>query len=498
MRSSDKWILGISLTSGLLVVLFQNFSAAPACKMPSQLRKNSSGQFLITQNTALCPGTSYDGGFLIETSHVTLDCQGATLRDSKREKMMGGVTIMNADHVTVRSCTIESFFGVGIKAVRSDKKIENADYRLEDPSSSAQPLDRIYLYGLVVKNNGRDKNDPLVLANPGKYSAGGGGALLRVKNSRIENSVFEGNFIGLYLEADSHSNQIIRNKFVNNFGREGLVLDAAHDNRVYGNVFRNNAWHGLSIYKNCGEDNSPWIRRHPAARNVIENNVFSGHTKSIHSVNSIRESAGMAVGLRQGLNLMKPFSGTDQDFLGCSDRATHMNGWLRVSEPTFLRALHEDYQIARSETDAGHEFYIGPHKDLVTDTIIKGNDFYGNTIALYVAADNTTVTKNKFYYYSPATKKYESLNTTDFYFGNRSRDRIGKPILNLSLSGNLYGPGSAGVKMKASSKEALAQIHGTEKAAFVAVTPLEAQSLLELGNTVLVNGKPSYTHFFVP
>ena len=99
--------------------------------------------------------------------------------------------------------------------------------------------------------------------------------------------------VGIYLEHGSHHNLVEHNTIhdcgywadqarlpfrVPRMGwdrREGIAVDASTDNVIQYNTLRDNAFAGICLYRNCGEQGEP-VRKQGANRNVIYGNEITG------------------------------------------------------------------------------------------------------------------------------------------------------------------------------------------------------------------------------
>jgi nitrous oxidase accessory protein len=103
-------------------------------------------------------------------------------------------------------------------------------------------------------------------------------------NYFIENTIKE-NFIGMCFEFSS--NNIIRNNQISNNGEKGILLNCAHQNKIFNNTFKNNGFIDLFDRQNSG------VFIISSRNNILEDNIFKGNKKGIvlivgSSYNSIK------------------------------------------------------------------------------------------------------------------------------------------------------------------------------------------------------------------
>lgn len=112
-------------------------------------------------------------------------------------------------------------------------------------------------------------------------------------HNTIQRGDIKAGAVGIYLEHASHHNHVLLNRIhdcgywsdqehlpfrLPRFGwerREGIAVDASTDNVIERNVLRDNAFAGITLYKNCGEYGQA-KRQQGANNNVIFENVIEG------------------------------------------------------------------------------------------------------------------------------------------------------------------------------------------------------------------------------
>ncbi len=289
-----------------VVVAFVAPSSASAVRGPSVV-PCSAEAVVLTTSARLDPSCQYTGGLEITASNVTLDCRGAVIDGTGA----GGTGILvhasveaDLSQVTIRDCVVRGFLN---------------SIRITRDGFRALPAGHEYDHGVrgVVIERTRVSGSRGV----GLYVDG------YVTDTTIRDSTVTGaGSSGIYLEAGSARNVVVRNAIRDNgfrengpggslfsfsgvqfrfwgIGREGISIDGSRRNLVSGNTFEGNSAGGIFLYTNCGEyvRSKPerWFqRRYGADDNLILANSFEG------GVN------GVWVGSRMGENILP---------MGCSD-----------------------------------------------------------------------------------------------------------------------------------------------------------------------------------
>ena len=138
------------------------------------------------------------------------------------------------------------------------------------------------------------------LIEEGRIDTHGCGIFIESKahHVTVQNCDIKSGAVGIYLEHASHHNHILLNRIhdcgywydqanlpfrIPRLGwdrREGVAVDASTDNVIERNILRNNAFAGITLYKNCGEYGQE-KRKEGANRNVIFENVIEGSRVTI-------------------------------------------------------------------------------------------------------------------------------------------------------------------------------------------------------------------------
>jgi hypothetical protein len=351
-----------------------------------QIKCNTEGQVTISSDTKLYNSCVYNIQININSSNVTLDCDGAVLDGEKNEAIQYGVLIDSKgnplSNITIKNCTFKNYFKNAIMAswMLSDSgklKLVNNDKE----ALYAKTPNNIKIYNTVVENPQR------VGIFIDDY----------VSNTELSGvSVLNGREVAVYLEHDSR-NTTIKNSVMEGNGqwgsRESLAIDASNDNVIVDNVFRNNAIGGVFLYKNCGEmgdrsepafyNANATTRTHGANGNIIKNNTF------------VNTGLAIYIGSRQDVPL---------NIQHCSDPLMY------TGRPIVYRKV------------VGDKYY----QDYAKNNLVERNELECST-GIYVADDDNQVIANHFSGDCPQEIKVGSEVKGVFY---------GEPIKNNKVEGN--------------------------------------------------------------
>ncbi len=205
----------------------------------------------------------YDSAIIVETSGVTLDCNGAQLSDGKGILVRGDI-----EDVRVENCWLDGTSGMSV----------SPPARLPDESEDAW----------------RQRSPKrVVISHVSVLRAKGSGVFIgpAVDGVVLEGSIIEGSeSAGVYLEHGTEHAKI-RGNLIRANGhrskgfdrtewtrREGVAVDASAMNEIEDNRFEANGFGGVFLYKNCHEHSTTDTKSPPrplhAHSNVIRRNVF--------------------------------------------------------------------------------------------------------------------------------------------------------------------------------------------------------------------------------
>lgn len=361
----------VGVTVAVVVTVLGPLPAAPAPEPGSVLVgcDQAGSRVVVTTDAHLDPACTYVG-VDVTGSGVTLDCQGALVRDPA-ETTGGAIEVTTPvdvpqSDVTVRHCRTEGYTnGIRVTRVGFRELAPGAEYDdagsgvvIEDSTVTASRGVGIYVDGYVVGTTIR-RVTVTGAGSTGVYLEAGSkdGALLDselVDNGYGENGGDEGSLIELGGVTFRYWGP----------GREGLAVDGSRANVIRGNTFSGNSNGGIFLYKNCGEfvheNPERWFeRRHGAEGNVIEGNTFVGGRN------------GVWVGSRMGENVSP---------MDCSDPPY-------VDDAAAVRILDRAAgNTIRDNTFEGVTYGVRVEDD---DTVVAGNTFTGSAPGLHAVAIGT-------------------------------------------------------------------------------------------------------------
>ncbi|MBB4231776.1 right-handed parallel beta-helix repeat-containing protein [Rhizobium mongolense] len=292
----------------------------------------------VSANFRLDRNCRYTGPILIDSSNVTLDCDGATI-DATRSR--NGITIEGRGirNATVKSCKVDGAKSEGIfikppltapemAALPKAKRYDIAPQNVSIIDSTVTNSGNV---GIYVGNYAQST----LIRNTLVTNSGSTAIYLDASSVRaiVENSTFKGNGFG---------DPLGRSK--GKLNREAIAIDSSAYNTILNNNFSGNSAGGVFLYKNCWErHNSPKQaqRWQHSSFNTINGNRFT-------------EKVGVWIASRQAKNL------------------TNWN----CGDPPLAPGYFRDY--------ADH------------NTIVS-NVFTGGNIGVIIQDDFTTLKENRFF-----------------------------------------------------------------------------------------------------
>jgi Right handed beta helix region len=233
----------------------------------------------ITRNIKLKADCTYTGTARIQTSGVTLDCNGANI-DARGEPNAIVISGAGIHNVTIKNCIIFNAddAGVRIRDPMREPEVEKLplDERYARGPHNIRILDTtvrdIHRVGIYVHNYAQD----ILIDNLTMDDIGGAGIYLDASSVRttIQNSHFKNIGFGWLLDLRFGPNR-----------REAIAIDSSAYNTIRGNRFENIANGAIHLYKNCEEKimerKYTYERWQPSERNIIENNNFMDSDKGV-------------------------------------------------------------------------------------------------------------------------------------------------------------------------------------------------------------------------
>jgi parallel beta-helix repeat protein len=292
-----------SASAALVAVVILVLTGAPAGASKSPIPvvgcDQAASSIVVTHSIALDPTCTYTGGLVITRSHVTLDCQGASIDGGEHDGVGILVTApiaVSLTDITVRHCAVHGFEN-GMRVTRDGFRTlaagheydhDYAQVRISDDQISDTGGVGIYVDGYVTGVT-IDRADITGAGTTGVYLETGS------KDNRVTNSTIVDNG---YADTDPAGTPIqvgsVTLRYVST-GREGIAVDGSQDNLIRDNVIRGNSYGGVFLYQNCGEnyttDRADWLpRRTAASGNVIADNTISDEPNGVWIASRMSEN----------------------------------------------------------------------------------------------------------------------------------------------------------------------------------------------------------------
>ncbi|WP_367106580.1 right-handed parallel beta-helix repeat-containing protein [uncultured Psychrobacter sp.] len=305
----------------------------------------------IKGHSALSQGCDLTGKsirFILDSSHSSLNCQGATFSTrADDESNASAITIQPKTDTAIEDIALANCHVDGYGHALHIRQYSNPNQRyargLTDPAANRalapQDIRVINVSSLNSKNSGIFVGDHV--------------SQVTFEQMHVQNA----GTVGLYLEFGSRNNVIKDSVFVGNGfrsfkpNREAIAVDSSSNNRIENNTFIHNGAGSILLYRNCFEHaNDParsnhFKRTESSRDNIISDNLFQD------------EPVGVWVASRQSRDL-KGFE--------C--------GAYEIKETLFAR-YHLD--SAKDNTITNNRFEQVEQGIIVEDdgTLIEGNTF---------------------------------------------------------------------------------------------------------------------------
>ena len=253
------------------ILLWTEVQAAPASIPIMKDEENAcwDNSIEVQGKVSMAKACIAHGTVFIKKSNTSLDCNGATI--DLQGKFENGVVINSEgkklENVTVQNCIIKNskFKTVYIGWDFPDREKEDERSRAEIYESTPQKINLVNLSiedfgssGIYVDDYVQD---------------------VVIDRVKIENSPA----MAIYFEHSSKNNILRRSEIVNSGWREkreAVSIDSSSNNLLESNIFMNNKYGAIFLYRNCGErlrqDRNQVIRWMPSAGNIIRSNQISG------------------------------------------------------------------------------------------------------------------------------------------------------------------------------------------------------------------------------
>lgn len=252
---------------------------------------------IIKGHSALNQGCDLTGKsvrFVLDSSHSSLDCQGAALSTMTDDSSnASAITIQPKTDAAIEDIAVANCHVDGYGHALHIRQYSNPNQRytrgFTDPAANRALAPRDVR---VINVSSINSNNSGMFVGDHVYA-------VTFDRIRIQNS----GTVGLYLEFGSRDNVIKNSVFIGNGfrtfkpNREAIAVDSSSNNRLENNQFIHNGAGSILLYRNCFEHaddptRSNHFKRTESSRdNIISNNIFQD------------EPVGVWVASRQSRNL---------------------------------------------------------------------------------------------------------------------------------------------------------------------------------------------------
>lgn len=252
-------------------LVFKTSLAAPACS-PGEVDRMfaSPGTELLKCSLTFPSGKPTLSRKIVlqgtSASNVMLDCNGGKIASPDtglaiwiHSEFVNGAW-QKPENILIRNCEILGSVrvsGMGINGEDAAVRISSQTLGHTERAQAAAPTRVIFENNKIVGYG----NVPMYLS-PGVTN-------VAVRGNEI---VGKSSSVAIYFDAESASNQFVRNSVSVVTARESMAIDGSKGNLIAGNVFGSNTFGGLFLYRNCGEGGT--VRHQTPVNNVIVNNYF--------------------------------------------------------------------------------------------------------------------------------------------------------------------------------------------------------------------------------
>lgn len=244
----------------------------------------------IRGNVRMSQGCLAKGGVKINTSKATLDCAGGILDLNYNTRT--GIEIDSEggtlSDVVIKNCTVRNskFQGIYIGWRLSDREKENKFGKIALYERTPR---KVFLENVIIDSPG----------SSGIYVDDYVSDVIILRSEIINAPA-----MAVYFEFSSKNNTLKDSRIIGCgkiAKREAISIDSSQGNRIQGNVFEDNPFGGVFLYRNCSErlnySDDQVVRWMSADNNLIEANRISG------------SKYGVWIASRQSLPLQNAFCG---------------------------------------------------------------------------------------------------------------------------------------------------------------------------------------------
>ena len=342
-----------------------------------------SGHSVLSQN---CDLDSKSVRFVLDSSHSSLDCQGARLSTMiDDESNASAITIKPKidaaiEDVAVANCHVDGY-GHALHIRQYSNPNQRYARNFTDPSANRALAPHDIQITNVSSINSR---------NSGMF-VGDHVHAVTFDRIRVQNA----GTVGLYLEFGSRDNVIVNSVFIGNGfrtfkpNREAIALDSSANNRIEHNQFIHNGAGSILLYRNCFEHANDPVRSNHFKRtessrdNIIRSNTFTDEPVGVWVAS--RQSRNLK-GFQCGAYLIKqtPFSSYHLDSAKnnkiINNRFENVDQGIIVEDDGTLISDNNFAATVNIPISVGSEIREDSKAGAVKDTVIEGNSFDNKTI----------------------------------------------------------------------------------------------------------------------
>ena len=342
-----------------------------------------SGHSAISQN---CDLANKSVRFVLDSSHSSLDCQGARLSATADDKSnASAITIMpktdtGIEDIAVANCHINGY-GHALNIRQYTNPSKRYERSFTDPAANRALAPRDIHITNVSSINSR------------KSSMFVGDHVQAVIFDRIR--IQNAGTVGLYMEFGSRDNVVTHSTFIGNgfrklkTNREAIAIDSSSNNRIEHNQFVHNGAGSILLYRNCFEyaddlSRSNRFKRTESSRdNIIRNNTFTDESVGVWVAS--RQSRNLK-GFQCGAYLIKQTSRASYHLDSAKDNKIISNRFENVEKGVIVEddgTLISDNKFAATVNmpiSVGSEVREDSIAGAVKNTVIEGNSFDNKTI----------------------------------------------------------------------------------------------------------------------
>ncbi|WP_350561541.1 NosD domain-containing protein [Psychrobacter sp. CAL346-MNA-CIBAN-0220] len=348
-----------------------------------------------------CDLTDKSVRFVLDSSHSSLDCQGAALSTMADDQSnASAITIEPKTDKAIRDIAVANCHVNGYGHALHIRQYSNPNQRyargLTDPKANRALAPRdIHIINISSINSN----------NSGIF-VGDHVQAVTFDRVRVQNA----GTVGLYLEFGSRDNVIKNSVFVGNGfrtfkpNREAIAVDSSANNRIENNQFIHNGAGSILLYRNCFEhandsSRSNHFKRTESSRdNIIRNNVFRDEPVGVWVAS--RQSRNLK-GFECGAYLIKQTLFVSYHLDSAKDNIISNNRFEQVKQGIIIEddgTRINGNQFAASvdmPISVGSEIREESAVGAVKDTVINDNTFIDKTLdqAINIRTASKTATK---------------------------------------------------------------------------------------------------------